>query len=146
MVAHNNVTGCAENGLQLENSSGCSILDNVVANNGQLGLVVKSVSPGTSANIKIQRNVVTGNGSGIDLVDTSFCEVRDNTSNGNGSFGLRFDSTSDDNTYGDNTIRGNAGSGCASPGPATCGGGDLCDEGTGNTSFGDNLTPGPPPC
>jgi parallel beta-helix repeat protein len=143
LLAQNVVSDLGSTGIDVGGgTAGCLILNNMVSNNAGHGLAI-----GDSTKIKVQGNVVSGNGAhGVALFDADHCEIRDNTLSGNTGFGLIFDSTSDGNTYGDNTIRDNAGSGCANPGPATCGGSDLCDDGTGNTSFGDNLAPGPPPC
>jgi parallel beta-helix repeat protein len=144
LLAQNVVSDCAlSSGIQVGGGTiGCLILNNMISSNAGHGLAIDD-----STKIKVQGNVVSENGAyGIGLFDADHCEVRDNTLSGNAFFGLNFDSTSDGNTYGDNTIRDNAGSGCGNPGPATCGGSDLCDDGTGNTSFGDNLAPGPPPC
>jgi hypothetical protein len=40
--------------------------------------------------------------------------------------------------YRGNTVRANGGAGCS----GTASGGDFCDEGTNNTSHGDNYMPG----
>ena len=55
---------------------------------------------------------------------------------------------SDNNTYGRNTAVGNGSFAvnCPSSPDPLCGAPDLCDEGSGNKSFGDNLVPGHPPC
>jgi parallel beta-helix repeat protein len=48
--------------------------------------------------------------------------------------------TGDGNTYGRNTVRDNFGESLAGVSP--CDNVQVCDTGTGNTSFGDNLAPG----
>lgn len=126
---HNNVSDRnAGVGLLLVGSAGFLVLDNVSSNNVLDGMIVDGVQN------QIDRNV------------TSF----------NGACGLRFGAGSNGNTYGRNTSRGN-GVGCAcvfvapiEVCPAPYGGGsfppDFCNEPAigNNTSFCDNLMPGPP--
>jgi parallel beta-helix repeat protein len=115
---HNNlVSNCDEDGINLVNANSTLILNNVASENGGSGLVVV----GGRYN-QVDRNIFTGNGLA----------------------GIWFYSSSLGNTYGRNTLRGNL----SAPGtcvftPPTCGIPDLCDDGTNNTSFGDNMGPGP---
>ena len=51
-------------------------------------------------------------------------------------FGLYFAPTAENNVYVGNVARGGAGSGCTGTGTS-----NFCDEGTGNTSNGDNYMP-----
>jgi parallel beta-helix repeat protein len=64
--------------------------------------------------------------------------LADNVVTSSAGFGLDFSALSSDNVYRGNTARGNGGTGCS----GTSSGGDFCDEGTNNTSHGDNYMPG----
>ena len=76
------------------------------------------------------------------VVDGVRNTIEGNLLTGAYNFGLHFTTTAGNNTYGRNTARGNNGGG------APCAGTlyypDFCDDGSGDTSFGDNLIPGPP--
>ena len=125
--------------------SGCEIARNEVMGNG-LGLVDDGITLWNADYCRVTDNIVRGfTGSGIGLVTATGNILERNSFQANSQNGIRFHPGSSDNRYGRNSAKGNAG-GCSNPGIPTCGAPDLCDEGTGNLSFGDNLVPGPPPC
>jgi parallel beta-helix repeat protein len=146
-------------GINLNFSQGCKIYNNTVVNMGNNGI---SLFGGSDGNLVLD-NVVRSSGADGIFVDGAFNHVEGNVLTGNGAagvagFGLHFGPGSFDNTYGRNTSRGNIGAGpCAFVAPvepcAAIGGGgssfppEFCNESLGffgNTSFCDNLMPGPP--
>ncbi len=152
-VRNNRVSGTTalQPGIKLLNTTHCLVVDNVSINNAGHGI---SLEDGNDN--RIERNIANNNSrSGVNLQASfpsglgSFRNVIEkNVTNGNGLYGIFFDASSDDNRYGRNSSTGNLSNpvSCAAPGIATCGAPNLCDEGTANLSFGDNLIPGPPAC
>jgi hypothetical protein len=107
--------------------SACEISDNLMGD----GITVYG---DTSTGNLVLNNVVSGSGVRIDGRRN---HIEGNTITDSVVFGLHFTDLSLDNVYRGNTARGNNGTGCT----GTSSGGDLCDEGTGNTSHGDNYMP-----
>jgi len=85
---------------------------------------------------QITHNTISGCGIGID-VHGSFNAFEGNLVTGGGTFGIRLLSNATGNVYRGNTARNNNGTDCT----GTASGGDFCDEGTNNTSHGDNYMP-----
>jgi parallel beta-helix repeat protein len=110
-VRENTVSIAFRSGIVVE-ADGNAVVQNVVRGCGDHGIFVRRREN------HIDRNVLTSNGF-----------------SGNG-YGLYLEGSAFDNTYGRNTARGNPGGPCF--GPTTS---DWCDEGLGNSSFGDNYMP-----
>ena len=85
----------------------------------------------------IVRNTLRPGGSYGVYVEGDRNRIEANVLNDTGGFGLYFTSTAENNVYAGNVARGGSGSGCTGTGTS-----DFCDEGTGNTSNGDNYMPG----
>ena len=85
----------------------------------------------------VKDNVVTSSSLHGLVVTGSRNQVEGNLLMSHDRYGLRFEPASTDNVYRGNTVRGNAGTDCT----GTTSGGDFCDEGTNNTSHGDNYMP-----
>jgi hypothetical protein len=126
---YNNVVSRGEtHGIVIDGESGDNfLLDNIVRQSGWAG------APGPGF----------GGGHGI-LVDGFRNHLEKNTVNESDACGIIFNGP--DNTYGRNMARANdpTGSFCNA---ASCMGlfpPDSCDNGPNNTSYGDNLIPGPP--
>lgn len=149
LIADNSVRESAGVGIVLIDSNGCRVRGNSVVDalNSGIGLF------GTNDSL-VLNNVVRNNGyHGISVSGMRNHLDRNVTNlNGGGQFGptwgLHFGPSSSGNTYGRNTASGNTGDRqfCPSSPSESCGAPELCDEGTGNKSFGDNLVPGPPIC
>jgi len=112
-----------EGEVPLQSCIGCEVSENRAA-----GI---EVDPGSSGTLLLN-NTVNG---GI-VVSGDRNHIEGNLTTGNSSFGLLLEG--DDNVYRRNTSRGNSGAGCTSP-PGNV---DFCDNGTGNSSHGDNYIPG----
>lgn len=167
-VVRNHVEGTTGEGISLSGCSGCLVAENEVTR-ASSGIVVTGSSAvtlrnnavsdcrtngirinGSSEDVAALDNVVVRNGfpaggNGL-LVEGDRAFLSGNVLNDNNGVGLWLSSGSSDVTFGRNTARGNAGSG-----GAVCGAApplfppNSCNDGAGNTSFGDNLIPGPPP-
>ena len=122
-LVNNTVSECRTNGIRVDPGSGDAlVLDNVVRRNGF------PVGPGHGLLVEGDRVMVQGNV----LTD-------------NNGFGLRLTATSSLCTFGRNTARGNSGFGggaCAAAPPLFPP--NSCNDGAVNSTFGDNLIPGPP--
>ncbi|MBP7149078.1 MAG: right-handed parallel beta-helix repeat-containing protein [Acidobacteria bacterium] len=118
-------------GIALVGSNGCQLLSNIVRLPTNDGILVDQSS---NENMLARNQVSGGLASGINVGGDRNVLDR-NQSNGNSGWGLRFNSNANDNVYRTNMARGNTG--------GACGGGtaDFCDQGAGNTSFGDNFLP-----
>ncbi len=118
-------------GFALIGSSGCQVTGNIVRLPTNEGIIVDQ----NSNENMIARNQVTGGLITGILVGGDRNVLDRNQSNSNGNWGIQFNGFSNDNVYRTNMARGNTGGGCAG-GPA-----DFCDQGGGNTTFGDNFLP-----
>ncbi len=155
LVSENTVERCKTDGILLRTSKGNKVFDNVVTTCGGNGI---HVDPGSTDSL-ILNNVATGNGtaglpSGGDglLVEGTQNLIQNNLLDTNSGFGLHFcvPALSCGNTFGRNMARGNTG---AVPGPCgacaalfppnSCNIGG-CPAASPNSTFGDNLIPGPP--
>jgi len=111
--------------------STCEISDNLMVER-------VLISGATSTGNLVLNNVVGGGDSDSRiLIAGRRNHIEGNIITNGYSFGLMFSDQSLENVYRGNTVRGHNGSGCT----GTSSGGDFCDEGTGNTSYGDNYMP-----
>jgi parallel beta-helix repeat protein len=146
-VAENTVEQAAGIGIQLQQVRGCKVYNNVVAFSGFHGIAGFG-----SSQVLYLDNTSTGNGGTGLWTDGAQNRVEQNVLNGNTACGLHL--LGPDNTYGKNTARANAGGPPCGPCAAApfnvcpfAGGAfppELCIDGPANTSFCDNLMPGPP--
>ena len=111
------------------NSINAGITGGTVANN----TVLKALTVTGSDNLVRDNGVSHGTGVAI---SGDRNHIEGNLFTANSSFGLKI--TGSDSVFRRNTVRGNSGTGCT----GTASGGDFCDEGTNNTSHGDNYMPG----
>ena len=123
------VRGLAEDAIEIGGASTGTIEDCVIR-----GAPIAIWSSG----IVVKNNHVSAAHNGIS-VDGDKCTIRNNVLTDNVGFGLKL--SGNDNLYRGNTVRGNNG-GVGDPCNGTSSGGDFCDEGTNNTSHGDNYMPG----
>lgn len=137
LISENTVRSLGADGIVLRQGKGNKFFDNVVQGCAGNGIIL--LPP--SADSLVLNNVAASNGGHGLWVQGPRNLVERNTLNGNGGCGLFF--LAPLNTFGRNMARGNGGAAC---GP--CGGGlfppDSCTAAPGNSSFGDNLIPGPP--
>jgi parallel beta-helix repeat protein len=156
LVSENTIERSRVDGIALFNGKGNKLFDNVVRSSGGNGI---NLDPGTSDTL-VLNNVASGNGtgglaSGGDglIVQGTQNLIDRNELNSNAGFGLRFcvAGFSCANTFGRNMARGNVG-GIVGPCGA-CGGApalfppnscNIAGCAVVNSSFGDNLIPGPP--
>ena len=165
-VLGNRIEGGAGNGIELVSGDGCLLSENTIERVTGMGInlansignklydnVVREakshaihLDPASNDNLVVM-NSATNNGFGLPGGHGLFVEGRQNLIdrnilNSNSGFGLRFTAGSASNTFGRNMARGNGG------GVAPCASGlfppNSCNDGAGNSSFGDNLIPGPP--
>jgi len=135
-VSDNKITFFATTGMIVRRSEGCRVGGNlVVAPEGLDGIVIDDCS-----GILIESNTVANCRNGLKAAGTRLSHIERNVLTRNREIGLWLDGNARDNTYGRNTARGNAGTACTAP-PGPRNGPDFCDEGSGNSSFGDNLMP-----
>jgi parallel beta-helix repeat protein len=149
LVIENTVGGAGTEGIVIRGSRGIKLFDNVVRESGSNGI---HIDPGSTDSL-VLNNVSTGNGfalppgSGL-LVEGDQNLVERNTLNANNCAGLFFTALGCANTFGRNMARGNLGAcalgACAGPPalfpPNSC---NACGAPV-NSTFGDNLIPGPP--
>lgn len=147
--------------IYVDTSGACLIADNVVGD-ATFGTADGIVSYGGICNVVNNVIKLESSGDGI-VIGGSYGAVRNNAVYAAGN-GLRVDGHSNqiehnvfsynskagiwlrgsNNTYGRNTLRSNLSyPGPCSSTPPACGPPDVCDDGTNNTSFGDNMGPGP---
>jgi parallel beta-helix repeat protein len=149
LVLENTVGGAGTEGIVIRGSKGIKLFDNVVRESGSNGI---HVDPGSTDSL-ILNNVSTGNGFALPpgnglLVEGDQNLVERNTLNSNNCAGLFFTGLGCGNTFGRNMARGNVGAcalgACAGPPalfpPNSC---NACAAPV-NSTFGDNLIPGPP--
>ncbi len=136
LIAGNTVliTGAGGHGIEVYDSQGCKVADNVVREAAGNGIYVW---PGNANDNLVIENVVSASGGDGLRVEGQLNHIECNVLNSNTGYGLYMTVASGMNTFGRNTTRGNAGPACGNP--------DFCNLGGGNASFGDNLIPGPPP-
>jgi parallel beta-helix repeat protein len=115
------VEGTSGDEIQLQGSTSCTVANNRVS-------VIR-------LDADSHANTVRRNTAGIQ-VEGDRNLIENNTMSGNPGYGLWFSSSAEDNLYRGNVAMGNFGTGCTGTGTA-----DFCDEGTGNTSNGDNYMP-----
>lgn len=149
LLSENTVSGGGGEGILLRATRGAKLFDNVVRENGSHGIHLDLASQDNL----LLNNVSTGNGFALPGGHGLFVEgdqnlLERNELNGNSCFGLFFSPAGCSNTFGRNMARGNAGA-CAA---VFCGGPPAlfppqsCNAcaGPANSTFGDNLIPGPP--
>jgi len=139
LVSENTIVGSGTEGIALSGTRGGKLFDNLVQSSVSHGI---HLDLGTSG-ILVLNNVATGNGFALPgghglFVEGSLNQLDRNTLNSNSGYGLFF--TGGGNTFGRNMARANGGpAGCPLLFPP-----NSCDVGAGNSTFGDNLIPGPP--
>lgn len=152
LVAENTVQN-AGIGILLEQLKGCKVVNNVASANGS------GISSFATEDGLFLDNVASDNQENGIYADGARNKFEGNQASTNGCFGMWL--AGRDNTFGRNQARGNTAGSAACPGVAACtvlpvevcpaplGGGstppDLCVSAVGNTSYCDNLMPGPPP-
>ncbi len=132
-------------GIEMRQSSGCKLYNNVIRHAFNTGI---HLDPGSSDNLLLN-NVATDCGFDIPpghglWVEGTRNHIEGNTFNANQACGMLFDFASSFNTFGRNMARGN-GPGCVFPCillfPP-----DSCDaSAVGNDTSLENMIPGPPP-
>lgn len=158
VIDGNRVNETGYRGIIASATGACRVSNNVVQNAGVLGSEVENLGGDgifindTASNCLLLNNVSTNNYMSGLRVEGDRCHIDGNVLNDNRLAGLFFEPEADQNTFGRNTARNN-GAGAGPPDGScavqTCTGltePDFCDEGVDNTSFGDNLAPGPPTC
>ena len=147
LVAENNVQNVDGEGIRALAVVGSKFFENVVQNAGGTGL---HLDAGSTSDLVLD-NSLNGNGffgpgggHGL-LIEGKTIFAQGNSLNGNSGFGLRLAGGSQNNTFGRNMARGNVG---AAPGPCAAAPPlfppNSCNDGATNTTYGDNLIPGPP--
>ena len=132
-IVDNKILGSGLTGIWVQGEGG-RLVGNVVVEAGTSGY------PGIElrgSGWLVRDNVVQQSGHAGILSFADRFHLERNVLVENAGYGLYFFSFAEDNLYRGNTARGNGGSGCT----GTASAGDLCDEGTGNTSHGDNYMP-----
>ncbi len=140
VIEGNNIEGGTV-GIDIIGGKDCVIKGNAVTSGSGSGIGLLG-----STDCFVYHNIANGNGFyGIELFGESTGNFIDrNVMNGNGWMGLSFDIDSADNAYGRNVMRDNGGgvSCTIQNAPQSCSSPAVCDSGTNNTSFGDNMGPG----
>jgi len=171
-IVDNNVTYFTDEGIYVGSCDACLVSRNTVTQSGGLGAIYLSgvgrgvaltgntatanrshgmhIATGARSTV-VENNVLTENGSGPGGGDGlrfegSTGKVVGNTMDANNGVGLNFTSTSYWVAYGRNSARNNSGTGTTPPctGTPTLVYPESCNNGSSNTTFGDNLIPGPP--
>lgn len=146
LVLENTVHATGDVGILLRSFKGGKVYNNVVGKAGSHGIVLD----GASSDSLVLNNVATGSGAVVAggcglFVEADRIMIEGNTLNANSGAGLRLGPGSSLLTFGRNTARGNAGVGV---GPCAVAPvlfpPNSCNDGAGNTTFGNNLIPGPP--
>jgi len=160
LVAENTIERRSSDGINIANGTGIKVFDNVVVKNLGHGI---SLDQNTLDTLVLNNNasdngIVPGPGIMGIMVMGKRNMIQGNILNGNAGSGLFFSGSGGagfgcENTYGRNTARGNMGAGVPPCGPAPPGqlAPNYCDAAAAtcgaalpNSSFGDNLMPGPP--
>jgi len=118
-IEGNNVSGGFVDAISVE-GDGCLIFDNTAIGALNYGIVLR----GDSNHNHVDRNLVIGNFAA----------------------GIAFLGDADENTYGRNTVRDNGAYTDCTAGTSACDNAEVCDLGTDNYSFGDNIAAGPGGC
>ncbi len=126
-----NVVSADGKGIFLDGCNSCLVSENTIRDASDVAISV--VLGGGNL---ILNNTASGSGTGIRVGQGGYHHLEGNVMSGNTAYGVHLRDTSFDNVYRRNTARNNGGSGCT--GVSTT---DFCDEGTGNTSQGDNYLP-----
>jgi hypothetical protein len=90
----------------------------------------------SGSGVRVAQNVVRGAAIDGVVVYGARNHIEGNLATANGGCGLHFANGSSSNVYRSNTARGNAAAPCCLGGTT-----DFCDQGTGNSSNGDNFMP-----
>jgi len=157
LVSENTIERTKLDGINLINSKGNKLIDNVIRTAGGNGI---HLDPGSSDNFLIH-NVATGSGTGAlgtggsgIMIESAENVAETNVTNANAGIGLHYCGGACANTFGRNTARGNTGAvlpafcgGCPAFGPGalfpnSCNSPAACA--VPNTSSSGNLIPGPP--
>jgi parallel beta-helix repeat protein len=140
VLTENVVDQTSSNGIFVAATRGVKLFNNVVTGAAGHGIwLVGGVSDGL-----VLHNVVTGSSQAGLASDGERMQIDQNVLTNNRGFGLWFSGAAKRNTYGRNTMRGNLGLGPACLGfLASCLLPEFCDDGAGNSSFGDNAGPLP---
>jgi len=146
LVAENTVHGTGDTGIFLRGLKSGKVYNNTVGKAGFHGIFLDTASSDSLVlnNVVSGSGAVTAGGCGL-FVDADRVMIEGNTLNANSGAGLRLSAASILLTFGRNTARGNTGVGvgpCAAA-PALFPP-NSCNDGGGNTTFGNNLIPGPP--
>jgi hypothetical protein len=131
-IIENNVIECPGGGVGIDLHTGLGktrVSGNTISN------CSNGIEPSTDGNYLLD-NVVSECNHGI-LGGGDYNHIEGNVLTGNAGRGLFFNASSNGNVYRRNSARGNTGGGSCSGVSTT----DFCDEGTGNTSHGDNYLP-----
>ena len=130
-IVEDNLINGGGDGIQAY-GDGITIRNNVIRN-AESGIEL------TGQGNQVLRNTISSCQQGI-VLSSSLNLIEGNLLTDNSNFGLRLYSGSENNVYRGNTVRGNTGDplNCSSPSATT----DFCDDGTNNTSHGDNYMPG----
>lgn len=153
VIAENTVEEAVANGITVDQGQSGKLFNNVVHLSGAAGILVVA-----SNSLLVLDNVSSNNISDGMIITGSVNQIDRNTINFNGACGLHFPAASGNNTFGRNMARGNSAAGCVCaaiaaavicPAPYGAAGAlaapDFCNESAvANTSFCDNLMPGPP--
>ena len=137
LIAENTIQDIRIDGIHITalfpRSTGNKLLDNVIHRTNNNGIYL---SPSAWLSLLLNNVVTLCSANGI-FIDGAANNLEGNTLGGNTIFGLYFSPGSFDNVYRRNMARTDGGGFCAGF-PATS---DICDEGSGNSSPGDNLVP-----
>ena len=146
LIAQNTVHSTGDSGIFLRGLKSGKVYNNTVGKAGAHGIYLDP----TSADSLVLNNVVSGSGAvaagGCGLfVDADRIMIEGNVLNANSGAGLRLSAGTTFITFGRNTARGNAGVGVGPCAVApTLFPPNSCNDGPGNSTFGNNLIPGPP--
>jgi hypothetical protein len=140
LVSENVIQSAGGNGAFLRGVKGAKLYNNVISGAGLNGVWLAPPFD----NAIVLHNVISGSGQAGLRNEGSFVQIDKNVVTRNNGFGVWLTPAAVQNTYGRNTMRGNSGLGPACGAAfAACLTPQLCDEGGGNVSFGDNVGPIP---
>jgi parallel beta-helix repeat protein len=146
LIAENTVHATGDSGIFLRGLKSGKVYNNTVGKAGFHGIYIDPLSSDSLVlnNVVSGSGAVTAGGSGL-FVDGDRIMIEGNTLNTNSGFGLRLSAGATLITFGRNTARGNTG---AAVGPCAAAPAlfppNSCNDGAVNTTFGNNLIPGPP--